>query len=245
MAGFEIGYLGAFLGGVASFLSPCVLPLVPPYLCYLAGLTFDQLTAEDAKPEIARRVFLAAVAFVLGFSVIFVAMGATATAVGQLLAEYADLLAKIAGVVLIVFGLHFLGILRIPFLMREARIQLDRPAGLFGSFLVGMAFAFGWTPCVGPVLAAVLFVAASEEQVWRGAALLATYSAGLAVPFLLAAAAVRPFLRFLHRFRRHAGLVERIMGGFLVLTGVLFLTGTMNVIGFWLLEYVPALGRIG
>lgn len=245
MAGFEVGYLGAFLGGVLSFLSPCVLPLVPPYLCYLAGLTFDQLAAEDARPEVARRVFLAAVAFVLGFSVVFVAMGATATAVGQLLAEYADLLAKVAGVVLVVFGLHFLGVFRIPLLMREARLEVEKPAGLFGSFLVGMAFAFGWTPCVGPVLAAILFVAASEESVWRGASLLAAYAAGLAVPFLAAAAAVRPFLNFLRRFRRHAAVVEKVMGGFLVLTGILFVTGTMNTIGFWLLEYVPALGRIG
>jgi len=245
VAGFEVGHLGAFLGGVLSFLSPCVLPLVPPYLCYLAGLTFDQLAAGKAQLEVARRVFLAAVAFVLGFSVVFVAMGATATAVGQLLAEYADLLAKIAGIVLIVFGLHVLGVLRIPFLMREARIEVDRPAGLLGSFLVGMAFAFGWTPCVGPVLAAVLFVAASEEQVWRGASLLAAYAAGLAVPFLFAAAALRPFMSLLRLFRRHAALVERIMGALLVLTGVLFFTGTMNVVGFWLLEYVPVLGRLG
>lgn len=245
MSGFEIGYLGAFLGGLLSFLSPCVLPLVPPYLGYLAGLTFDQLAGEDASPAIARRVFLAALAFLLGFSAVFVAMGATATVLGQLLAEYADTLAVVAGVLLMVFGLHFLGVVRLPFLMREARLEVEKPAGLLGSFLVGMAFAFGWTPCVGPVLTAILFVAGSEESVWRGALLLATYSAGLAVPFLLAAAAVRPFLRFMQRFRRHARRVEPVMGVFLAITGVLFVTGTMNRLAYLLLEYFPSLGRIG
>ncbi len=245
MSGFEVGYLGAFLGGLLSFLSPCVLPLVPPYLCYLGGLTFDQLAAEEASPQVARRVFAAALLFVAGFTAVFVAMGATATAVGQLLAEHADTLAVMAGLLLIVFGLHFLGVLRIPLLMREARLEVERPAGLAGSFLVGMAFAFGWTPCVGPVLAAILFVAGSEENVWRGAALLFTYSAGLAVPFLAAAAAVRPFLRFLQRFRRHARRVEQAMGVLLIAAGLLFVTGTMNRIGFFLLETFPSLGRIG
>jgi len=246
MGGFEIGYLGAFLGGLASFLSPCVLPLVPPYLCYLAGITFEELTAEEGTTgTTGRRVFKAALAFVAGFSVIFVAMGATATAVGQLLIDWADWLTKAAGLLLVLFGLHFLGVFRIPLLMREARLELDRPRGLIGSLLVGMAFAFGWTPCVGPVLAAVLFYAGSEETLWQGATLLATYAAGLAVPFLAAALAIHPFLRFMRRIRRHLGTLEKITGSVLVVVGVLFLAGKMNELGFLLLQYFPALGRIG
>lgn len=246
MGGFEVGYPGAFLGGLLSFVSPCVLPLVPPYLCYLAGITFDQLVGDERPdPAVARRVFLAALAFVLGFSLVFVAMGASASLIGQWLAESADLLARIAGVLLIVFGLHFLGVFRLSFLMREARLELEKPRGLFGSFLVGMAFAFGWTPCVGPVLAAILFVAGSEESVWEGASLLAAYAAGLAVPFLAAALAIRPFLGFMARFRRHLGKVEKVMGALLVLTGLLFVTGTMNTVGFWILELFPDLGRVG
>lgn len=246
MDGFEIGYAAAFVGGLLSFVSPCVLPLVPPYLCYLAGITFDQLVAvEGPDPAIARRVFWAALAFVLGFGVVFVAMGASASLIGQWLAEYADLLAKVAGALLILFGLHFLGVLRLSFLMREARLELEKPRGLFGSFLVGMAFAFGWTPCVGPVLAAVLFIAGSGESALEGASLLAAYAAGLAVPFLAAALAIRPFLGFMARFRRCLGRVEQAMGVLLVITGLLFIAGTMNRIGFWILELFPDLGRVG
>lgn len=246
MGGLDIGYLGAFVGGLLSFVSPCVLPLVPPYLCYLAGITFDQLVADERPdPAVARRVFLAALAFVLGFGVVFVAMGASASLVGQWLAEYADLLARLAGLVLIVFGLHFLGVFRLAFLMREARLELEKPRGLVGSFLVGTAFAFGWTPCVGPVLAAVLFVAGSEESALEGAGLLAAYAGGLAVPFLAAALAIRPFLGFAARFRRYLGRVEKVMGVLLIVTGLLFVTGTMNTVGFWILELFPDLGRLG
>lgn len=158
MGGFEIGHAGALLAGILSFLSPCVLPLVPPYLCFLGGITFEQLD----QPGVARRVPAMALAFVLGFTVVFVAMGATASAVGRLLAEHMTLLGQIAGVVIIVLGLHFLGVFRLMPLLREARFQPERhPTGLFGAFLVGLAFAFGWTPCVGPALAAILFVAGS------------------------------------------------------------------------------------
>jgi cytochrome c-type biogenesis protein len=223
-----------------------VLPLVPPYLCYLAGITFDQLVGEERPdPSVAQRVFFAALAFVLGFAVVFVAMGASASLIGQWLAEHADLPAKIAGVPLIAFGLHFLGVFRLSFLMREARLELEKPRGLVGSFLVGMAFAFGWTPCVGPVLAAILFVAGSEESVWEGASLLAAYAAGLALPFLAAALAVRPFLRFTARFRPHLGRIEMVMGGLLVLTGLLFITDAMDSLGFWILDRFPALARLG
>ncbi len=247
MSGLEVSYAGALLAGVLSFLSPCVLPLVPPYLCFIGGVSFEQLTdGEAADASTRRRVLLAAVAFVLGFSVVFVAFGATASVVGQAIARHADLLAKIAGGIIILLGLHFLGLFKIGFLQREARFHPEKkPAGLIGAFVIGMAFAFGWTPCVGPALAAILFVAGSEDQVLYGASLLLVYALGIGIPFLLAAAAIGPFMGFMQRFRRHLGRIEQVMGGLLVLTGILFITGSMNEIGFWLLETFPSLGRIG
>ncbi len=245
----DVTYFGALIAGLISFLSPCVLPLVPPYLCFLGGATMEEL-AGDGDDEIAgdvwRRVVLSALFFVLGFTTVFVALGATATAIGQLVADNLGLLAKVAGVVIILLGLHFLGVFRISLLNREARYHAEaRPAGLIGAYLIGLAFAFGWTPCIGPVLAAILFVAAAEDTVWQGVSLLAVYSLGLGIPFLLAAFAVRPFLGFLKRFRRHLGMVERVMGGLLVVTGILFLTGSMSTIAYWLLELFPGFTSIG
>ena len=247
MGGLDVTYAGAFGAGLLSFLSPCVLPLVPPYLCFLGGVTLDEVTnAEAPKPAIMRRVFLAALLFVVGFSTVFVSLGATASAIGQLVADYMDVLAKIAGVVIAILGLHFMGLLKIPFLYREARFQTEaKPANLVGAYVVGLAFAFGWTPCVGPILAAILFVAGSDDSVMYGTTLLGTYSAGLGIPFLLAALAVGPFLGFMQRFRRHMQTVERVIGGLLVVTGVLFLTGTFSEIAYWLLEAFPALGTVG
>jgi len=247
MGGLDVTYAGAFGAGLLSFLSPCVLPLVPPYLCFLGGVTLDEVTNTDApNPSIMRRVFLAALLFVFGFSTVFVSLGATASVIGQLVADYLDVLAKIAGVVIAILGLHFMGILKIPFLYREARFQAEsKPTSLVGAYVVGLAFAFGWTPCVGPILAAILFVAGSDDSVMYGTSLLGTYSAGLGVPFLLAALAVRPFLGFMKRFRRHMQAVERVIGGLLVVTGVLFLTGAFSEIAYWLLEAFPALGTVG
>lgn len=244
---FGISYGGALIAGLLSFLSPCVLPLVPPYLCYLGGMTVEQLAEEQAaRTAGAWRVFAAACAFVLGFTTVFVALGASATALGQFVAHHLDLLATIAGVVIIVLGLHFLGAFRIAVLFREARFHIEsRPAGLVGAYVVGLAFAFGWTPCIGPVLAAILFVAASEESLWQGTLLLGTYAAGLGIPFLAAALAAGPFLRFMRRFRGRVRTVERVLGAALVITGVLFITGSVNDIGFWMLETFPGLGRIG
>lgn len=247
MTGVEISYAGALLAGLLSFLSPCVLPLVPPYLCFIGGVSFEQLTHDqEADAALKRRVLLAAVVFVLGFSVIFVAFGATASVIGQVLARHADLLAKIAGGIIILLGLHFLGLFKISLLQREARFHPERkPAGLIGAFVIGMAFAFGWTPCVGPALAAILFVASSDDQVLYGASLLLVYALGIGIPFILAAAAIGPFMTFMQRFRRHLGRIEQVMGGLLVLTGILFITGSMSEIAYWILEAFPALGRIG
>jgi cytochrome c-type biogenesis protein len=247
MAGFDVSYLAALVAGLLSFLSPCVLPLVPPYLCFLGGVSARQLGGAEALDRAdARRVVLAAALFVLGFATVFIAFGATATAFGQLVGQHLQWLSYVAGVIIIVLGLHFLGALRIRWLHREARWQVERrPAGLLAAYIIGLAFAFGWTPCVGPVLAAILFVAAAEETAWHGASLLAAYAAGIGIPFLLAAFAARPFIAFMRRFRAHIHRIEQITGVLLVLTGILFLTGSMGTVAYWLLETFPALGKLG
>ncbi|WP_420413619.1 cytochrome c biogenesis CcdA family protein [Roseibium sp.] len=242
----EVSLGAAFLAGLLSFVSPCVLPIVPPYLCYLAGVSVDELKGETATSDTGRRIILAAIAFVLGFSVVFVALGATASVIGQSIARYYDVLSYIAGTIIIVMGLHFLGVFRIGLLFREARVHVEsKPAGLIGAFIMGLAFAFGWTPCVGPVLAAILFVAGSSDTIWSGAGLLAIYALGLGLPFILAAAFASRFLDWASRFRKHMGLIEKIMGGLLVLTGILFITGQMSAIAFWLLETFPVFSKIG
>ncbi len=242
---FDVTLTYAFLAGLLSFASPCVLPLVPPYLCFLAGVSLDQLTGETEVRRARARVVLSAFAFVLGFISVFVALGASASAIGQWVTANLRILGYIAGAIIIVMGLHFLGVFRIGMLYREARVHVERkPAGLLGAFLVGIAFAFGWTPCVGPILATILVVAATEDTVLRGAVLLAVYGAGIGIPFMLAALFAGPFIRWMSRFRRHMGTVEKAMGGLLVLTGVLFLTGQMSVFAFWLLETFPALGDV-
>jgi cytochrome c-type biogenesis protein len=241
----DIALPAVFMAGLISFLSPCVLPLAPPYLTYLAGASIDQMTEASGDRIVRRRAVLAALLFVLGFATVFILLGATASILGQTLRQHLDLLTTVAGIAIIVMGLHFIGVFRIGLLHREARFQGPAARGIWSAYLMGLAFAFGWTPCIGPVLAAVLSVAGREESVGRGAVLLAVYSAGLGVPFLLAAFAMRPFLRFLKRFRAHLGTVEMVMGVLLVLTGIAFLTGAMTDLSFWLLETFPALGRLG
>jgi cytochrome c-type biogenesis protein len=247
MGGFEVSYLGALVAGMLSFLSPCVLPLVPPYLCFIGGVSLEQISEEEElAPGVMRAVVLSAVVFVLGFSTVFISLGATASTIGQFVVDYMDILAKIAGGVIIVLGLHFIGIVRIPILYREARFHAEsKPAGLIGSYIIGLAFAFGWTPCVGPVLAAILMVAGSESSITYGMGLLAIYSAGLGIPFILAAIAMKPFMGFMARFRSHLQTVERVIGGLLVLTGILFITGSMADIAFWILETFPSFGTVG
>jgi cytochrome c-type biogenesis protein len=244
--GLEIPLTAAFLAGLLSFLSPCVLPLVPPYLVFITGASLDQLTKRDRAEIGYRMVLMPALMFVLGFATVFVTLGATASAAGQFLREHSTVLAQIAGVAIILMGLHFIGIFRLGLINREVRYtHARRPAGLFGAYGIGLAFAFGWTPCIGPVLAVILALAATEDSVAKGAVLLGVYSAGLGVPFLAAALGVERFLGFLQRFRRHLGTVERATGVLLVVTGVLFLTGTIQTMGYWLLEAFPALGQLG
>ncbi|VVT17631.1 putative cytochrome c-type biogenesis protein [Rhizobium sp. EC-SD404] len=249
----DISIFTAILAGAISFLSPCVLPLVPPYLCYMAGVSVEDFRAEPAAAGGAvvatrtrRAVLPAAVIFTLGFATVFVALGAGASQIGALLRSNIVLLSQVGGIIIIAMGLHFLGAFRIGILNREMRFQgAGKPATLTGAYVMGLAFAFGWTPCIGPVLGAILGVAASRQTVGDGALLLSAYSLGLAIPFWIAAAFSGNFMRFLTRFRRHLGAVEKIMGGLLVFTGIMFLTGGMARFAFWLLETFPVLGTIG
>lgn len=243
----EVGYGAALLAGALSFLSPCVLPLVIPYLGFLGGVTL-RAAPGGAVAEVPNRgrVMVAAGFFVLGFATVFTLLGATASWLSQLLAEYMDALAVLAGIVLIAFGLHFAGVLRIDVLNYEKRFHpRERPVSPLGAYVVGLAFAFGWTPCIGPVLAGVLTLAAGRDSILEGAMLLFIYALGIGVPFLLAAASVAPFLRFIGRFRGYFRAVEIIVGGLLILTGVMVMTGTFQEIGGWMLDRWPDLGRFG
>ncbi|KKX34490.1 cytochrome c biogenesis CcdA family protein [Rhizobium sp. LC145] len=245
----EISLLSALLAGALSFLSPCVLPLVPPYLCYMAGISVDQFRGGQTQVAAAttrRAVLTSALFFTLGFATVFVALGAGASSIGVLLRQHLDLLSKIGGVIIIIMGLNFLGVFRIGLLAREARFQgSGRPASLSGAYLMGLAFAFGWTPCIGPVLGAILGVAASRDTVGEGATLLAIYSLGLAVPFWIAAGFSGAFMRFLTRFRHHLGTVEKIMGVFLILTGLAFIFGFVSSVAIWFQQTFPILMQIG
>ncbi len=248
----DVGLVSAVGAGAISFLSPCVLPLVPPYLCYMAGVSMEDFrggadTATAGEASAARLALIgAAIAFVLGFSTVFVALGAGASTIGALLRAWQEYLAIAAGIVIIVMGLNFLGVVKIPLLSREARFQAGgRPAGLVAAYVMGLAFAFGWTPCIGPVLGPILTLAGGRETVGQGALLLAAYSAGLGIPFLVAALFSNAFMRFMVRFRAHLGRVEKVMGALLVAAGVLFLTGGMQTMSYWLLETFPGLGTLG
>jgi cytochrome c-type biogenesis protein len=241
----NVTILAALVAGMLSFLSPCVLPLVPPYLVYLTGASLERFADAESEPRVRRETLAAAVLFVLGFTTVFVALGAGASAIGAALRAYSSELAVVAGLGIVAMGLHFLGVTPIAWLMREKRLAVAKPVGLWGAYFMGLAFAFGWTPCIGPILAAVLALAAAEATVLKGVGLLAVYSLGLGIPFVVAALAAEPFAAFLARFRAHLGLVERVMGGLLILTGIAFLTGAISEMSYWLLDTFPALGRIG
>ncbi|MFC3218522.1 cytochrome c biogenesis CcdA family protein [Tianweitania populi] len=243
----DVGYLSAVGAGALSFLSPCVLPLVPPYLCYMAGVTVDDFREGRAAPTAQRSALASAgLAFVLGFSTVFVLLGLTASAFGRLLLAYKYELGFVSGAIIMLMGLNFLGIIRIPFLSREARFQTEgRPASLFASYVMGLAFAFGWTPCIGPVLSPILTLAAGRGTLTEGATMLAAYSLGLGIPFLAAAFFSGAFMRFLGRFKVHLGRIEKVMGVLLILAGLAFMTGGIQTVSYWLLESFPVLGRLG
>ncbi|WP_084646035.1 cytochrome c biogenesis protein CcdA [Devosia insulae] len=236
-----------FGAGVLSFLSPCVLPLVPPYLTYMSGASFDQLRDDGVTAGVIwRKSVFTSLFFIAGFSIVFILFGATATAFGQAFRQALPIITPIAGLFIIAMGLHFLGVYRIAFLDRQLRHNGPGVAsGPVGGFLLGLAFAVGWTPCIGPVLAAILAVASTRETALDGAALLGLYSLGLGVPFLLAGIAIGPFLTFFSGFKKHLGMVEKVMGGLLVVTGLLFLTGQFTRISYWFLETFPILQQFG
>jgi cytochrome c-type biogenesis protein len=233
----------AAAAGVLSFLSPCVLPIVPPYLAFMAGTSME--AAADDR-EASRRTLRAAIFFVLGLSTVFLMLGLAASAFGRLLLQYQSEMGMVAGAVIIVFGLHFLGILRIPLLYREARFESKAAGGsAFGAYLLGLAFAFGWTPCIGPVLGAILSLAAQEGSVERGMLLMGFYAAGLGIPFLLTAIFLRRALGVMSGLKKHMATIERVMGVLLIGVGVMMVTGAFSDLSFWLLETFPALGLIG
>jgi cytochrome c-type biogenesis protein len=235
----------ALLAGLVSFLSPCVLPLVPPYLIYLTGATIEHVANEETPSTSKRAVMISAALFVLGFSTVFVLLGASASLIGGLIRAWSAELSVVAGLVIIVMGLHFLGLTRIGLLMREGRLPIPRPVGLWGAYVMGLAFAFGWTPCIGPILAAILSIAAAEATVVKGAGLLAVYSAGLGIPFLIAAFMVEQFSTLFARMKRHLANVERAMGVLMIITGIGFLTGAVSGVSIWLLETFPSLQSFG
>jgi cytochrome c-type biogenesis protein len=242
----SVGMFAALLGGLISFVSPCVLPLVPPYLCYIGGVSLAELEHAGPSETATHKVLAASLGFVLGFSTIFVALGATASVIGQTLATYWTTLTVIGGAVVILMGLHFLGLFRIGLLNREARFHLKQTQpGVVGAYVLGLAFALGWTPCIGPILAAILGVAGASDTVGQGAILLAVYSLGLGIPFIVAAAFAPLFLRWLRSFRRFLPVVEKGMGAFLVLTGIFFMTGQVATISYWMLEAFPGLATLG
>ena len=233
----------ALLAGGLSFLSPCVLPIVPPYLAYMSGISLNELTDQTAA---RRKATIAALFFVLGLSTVFILLGFTASAFGAFFLRNQMLFAQIAGGVVVIFGLHFLGVFRIPILDQEARLDAgDQGGSAVGAYVLGLAFAFGWTPCIGPQLGAILALAATEASVAKGTTLLAIYALGLGLPFLLAAVFLSRAMRLMNRIKPHLRLIERIMGLLLIFVGLALLTGAFSWFAFWLLETFPALSYLG
>ncbi|WP_299671560.1 cytochrome c biogenesis protein CcdA [uncultured Roseobacter sp.] len=233
----------ALLAGIISFLSPCVLPIVPPYLAYMSGVSIGEMSGEAVA---RRRAIISALFFVLGLSTVFIILGFTASAFGAFFLQNQVLFAQVSGVVVIVFGLHFLGLFRIPFLDQEARLDAgDQGGSSFGAYILGLAFAFGWTPCIGPQLGAILSLAASEASVSRGTLLLGIYAAGLGIPFLLAAMFMTRAVGLMNRLKRHMKMIERVMGGLLIFVGLAMVTGAFTTFSYWLLEQFPALALLG
>ncbi|SMX42889.1 cytochrome c biogenesis CcdA family protein [Actibacterium lipolyticum] len=243
----DISFSGAALAGLLSFLSPCILPMVPFYLCYMAGISMSELRGDGAiAPGAQRRLVLSAIFFALGVTSIFMMLGMGATALGQAFIEWKDKLSYVAAALLIVFGFHFLGVIRIPFLYREARIESTaQPTTVIGAYIMGLAFGFGWTPCVGPALTAILFVASGMGDVTRGALLLMVYGLAMTTPFIVAAIFARPFLGWAQRNRKYLGLVEKAMGVMLILFGVLIATNSVAYIAQFMIEHVPWFTTIG
>ena len=236
----NVSLIAAFAAGFLSFVSPCVLPLIPGYISFVSGVSVEEMRG-DAPPATSRlQVFITSLAFVMGFSLVFIALGASATAIGKFIFAQLPILSKIAGGVLIVFGLHTMGVFRLAFLETEKRMHAQRkPAGPLGAMLVGVAFAFGWTPCIGPILGGILAIAGSRNSVGEGITLLAVYSAGLGIPFLLTSLAINQFFGAAKKIRRYYHAIELTSGALLVAIGVLIMTGQLTLIVRFLQPYLP------
>ena len=236
----QVTLLAAFAAGFLSFVSPCVLPLIPGYISFVSGVSVEEMRGDVAPATSRLQVFLTSLAFVVGFSIVFVALGASATAIGKFMFAKLPLLSKIAGVILIIFGLHTMGVFRIAFLEAEKRVHSQRkPAGPIGAMLVGVAFAFGWTPCIGPILGGILAIAGSKNTVGEGITLLAVYSLGLGIPFLLTSLAINQFFGVAKRIRRYYHAIELVSGALLIVIGVLIITGQLTIITRYLQPYLP------
>lgn len=243
----DISLAGAAFAGLLSFFTPCILPMVPFYLCYMAGISMSELTGEGKISSGAqKRLVVSSIAFALGVTTIFILLGLGATALGSTFARHKETLSYFGAAILLVFGLHFLGVMKIPFLYREARLESRaEPSSIIGAYLMGLAFGFGWTPCVGPALASILMIASGMGDLWRGALLLAVYGLAMTTPFVIAALFARPFLAWAGRNRKYLPWVERVMGVMLILFAVLIVTNSVNAIGQLLLDWMPWLASVG
>lgn len=240
----NVSLFAAFVAGIISFISPCILPLIPMYISFISGLSLEEMRSSTDRKKVMKRVTISSLLFILGFSVIFIGLGASATFLGGFLLAKLSILSRIAGVVIIIFGLHIAGVFKFGFLNREKRLHFSsRPAGILGPFLVGLAFAFGWTPCIGPVLGAILIYSSSQETIWQGVLLLSMYSLGLGVPFFLTGLSINAFLGFMKRIQKYYKAIEIATGVCLVIMGVLFVTGYFSIIASYLISWFPWLAR--
>jgi len=242
----NIGILTAFVFGLLSFVSPCVLPIVPGYISFISGFSLEEMKDASSRKAAMRSIMLNSFLFIMGFTVVFVFLGATATSVGKILNENLELVSKIAGVLIVVFGLHMAGAFKLNFLNYEQRFHLqNKKFGVLGSFLIGMAFAFGWTPCIGPVLAGILLVAAQQDTILQGMLLLGSYSLGLGIPFFLTGISINLFFGFFNKVKKHFHAIEIAGGGMLVVLGVLIFTGYLTVVASYIARWLPFLNELG
>ncbi|TDK42179.1 cytochrome c biogenesis CcdA family protein [Antarcticimicrobium luteum] len=242
----EISLFGALAAGLLSFFTPCILPMVPFYLSYMGGLSMAELRGDgEIAPGAQRRLITSAVFFALGVTTIFMLLGMGATALGSMFGQYLDTLAYVAAAILLVFGLHFLGVIRVPLLYREARMESSAEAStILGAYLMGLAFGFGWTPCVGPALASILMIASGMGDIWRGALLLFVYGVGMTAPFIVAAFFARPFLAWVQRHRTAFAWVEKGMGAMLIVFAILIATGGVNLIADAMIRWIPGFASV-
>ncbi len=230
----NVSILTAFFAGILSFLSPCVLPLIPGYISFITGASLTELQNNEELKKIKSKVILQSLFFVIGFSTVFIAMGASATVIGKFLLKYAHSLSIAAGILIVLFGLHLTGIIKIPFLYYEKRVQTNKkPVNIWGALLVGFAFAFGWTPCIGPILAGILTVAGAQKTIIRGIILLSVYSLGLAIPFMLTAYSLTFFFKIFDKIKKYLNIFEWTAGALLIAIGVLMITGNLTIIASW------------